>query len=74
MQRTQLRTTQLGATGLETTRVGFGARAIGGAGWARKRTRNRSRLSIALSSSASTGSTPQPHPASGARSRAAMDW
>jgi len=33
MQRTQLRTTQLGATGLEITRVGFGAWAIGGGGW-----------------------------------------
>jgi aryl-alcohol dehydrogenase-like predicted oxidoreductase len=33
MQRTQLRTTQLGPTGLEITRVGFGAWAIGGGGW-----------------------------------------
>jgi aryl-alcohol dehydrogenase-like predicted oxidoreductase len=36
MQQTQLRTTQLGETGLEITRVGFGAWAIGGqwaAGW-----------------------------------------
>jgi aryl-alcohol dehydrogenase-like predicted oxidoreductase len=37
MQKTQLRTTQLGNTGLEITRVGFGAWAIGGAqydwGW-----------------------------------------
>jgi aryl-alcohol dehydrogenase-like predicted oxidoreductase len=33
MQQTQLRTTQLGATGLEITRVGFGAWAIGGGGW-----------------------------------------
>jgi aryl-alcohol dehydrogenase-like predicted oxidoreductase len=31
--RTQLRTTQLGHTGLEITRVGFGAWAIGGGGW-----------------------------------------
>jgi aryl-alcohol dehydrogenase-like predicted oxidoreductase len=30
---TQLRTTQLGRTGLEITRVGFGAWAIGGGGW-----------------------------------------
>src|SRR5271166_6416430 len=33
MQQTQVRTTQLGATGLEITRVGFGAWAIGGGGW-----------------------------------------
>ena len=33
MQTTQLRTTQLGQTGLEITRVGFGAWAIGGGGW-----------------------------------------
>ncbi len=33
MHLTQLRTTQLGATGLEITRVGFGAWAIGGGGW-----------------------------------------
>ncbi len=33
MQTTQLRTTQLGTTGLEITRVGFGAWAIGGGGW-----------------------------------------
>src|SRR5476649_2795316 len=33
MQQTQLRTTQLGETGLEITRVGFGAWAIGGGGW-----------------------------------------
>src|SRR5579871_4895488 len=32
MQRTQLRTTPLGNTGLEITRVGFGAWAIGGGG------------------------------------------
>ena len=32
-QQTQVRTTQLGATGLEITRVGFGAWAIGGGGW-----------------------------------------
>jgi aryl-alcohol dehydrogenase-like predicted oxidoreductase len=33
MFKTQLRTRQLGATGLEITRVGFGAWAIGGGGW-----------------------------------------
>jgi aryl-alcohol dehydrogenase-like predicted oxidoreductase len=33
MQTTQLMTTQLGQTGLEITRVGFGAWAIGGGGW-----------------------------------------
>jgi aryl-alcohol dehydrogenase-like predicted oxidoreductase len=33
MQITQLKTTQLGNTGLEITRVGFGAWAIGGGGW-----------------------------------------
>jgi aryl-alcohol dehydrogenase-like predicted oxidoreductase len=33
MQHTQLATTELGSTGLEITRVGFGAWAIGGAGW-----------------------------------------
>ncbi len=33
MQQALLRTTQLGATGLEITRVGFGAWAIGGGGW-----------------------------------------
>ena len=33
MPRTQLRTALLGATGLEITRVGFGAWAIGGGGW-----------------------------------------
>ena len=32
-QKTQLATTQLGTTGLEITRVGFGAWAIGGGGW-----------------------------------------
>ena len=30
---TSLKTTQLGQTGLEITRVGFGAWAIGGGGW-----------------------------------------
>jgi aryl-alcohol dehydrogenase-like predicted oxidoreductase len=33
MQRTRLKTTQFGSTGLEITRVGFGAWAIGGGGW-----------------------------------------
>jgi aryl-alcohol dehydrogenase-like predicted oxidoreductase len=33
MQTTQLKTTQLGSTGLEITRLGFGAWAIGGGGW-----------------------------------------
>jgi aryl-alcohol dehydrogenase-like predicted oxidoreductase len=33
VQKTQLQTTQLGTTGLEITRVGFGAWAIGGGGW-----------------------------------------
>lgn len=33
MQKTQLRTSVLGQTGLEITRVGFGAWAIGGGGW-----------------------------------------
>ena len=33
MQTMQLKTTQLGSTGLEITRVGFGAWAIGGGGW-----------------------------------------
>jgi aryl-alcohol dehydrogenase-like predicted oxidoreductase len=33
MYQTQLKTTQLGRTGLEITRMGFGAWAIGGGGW-----------------------------------------
>jgi aryl-alcohol dehydrogenase-like predicted oxidoreductase len=33
MQATRLRTTELGHTGLEVTRVGYGAWAIGGGGW-----------------------------------------
>jgi aryl-alcohol dehydrogenase-like predicted oxidoreductase len=33
MQKTQLRTAPLGRTGLQITRVGFGAWAIGGGGW-----------------------------------------
>jgi aryl-alcohol dehydrogenase-like predicted oxidoreductase len=33
MEKTHLATTELGSTGLEITRVGFGAWAIGGGGW-----------------------------------------
>ena len=33
MYQTRLKTAQLGDTGLEITRVGFGAWAIGGGGW-----------------------------------------
>ena len=33
MYQTALKTAQLGQTGLEITRVGFGAWAIGGGGW-----------------------------------------
>ena len=33
MYQTQLKTAQLGQTGLEITRVGFGAWAIGGGDW-----------------------------------------
>jgi aryl-alcohol dehydrogenase-like predicted oxidoreductase len=33
MQKTQLKTAQLGRTGLEITRIGFGAWALGGGGW-----------------------------------------
>jgi len=33
MYKTKLKTSHLGATGLEITRVGFGAWAIGGGGW-----------------------------------------
>ncbi len=33
MQQTQLTTSKLGGTGMEITRVGFGAWAIGGGGW-----------------------------------------
>jgi aryl-alcohol dehydrogenase-like predicted oxidoreductase len=33
MEQTALKSTQLGTTGLEITRVGFGAWAIGGGGW-----------------------------------------
>src|SRR5689334_11670778 len=33
MPKTQLKTAQLGSTGLEITRIGFGAWAIGGGGW-----------------------------------------
>jgi aryl-alcohol dehydrogenase-like predicted oxidoreductase len=33
MEKTQLKTAELGTTGLAITRVGFGAWAIGGGGW-----------------------------------------
>jgi aryl-alcohol dehydrogenase-like predicted oxidoreductase len=33
MQQTRLKTTELGGTGMEITRLGFGAWAIGGGGW-----------------------------------------
>ena len=33
MEKTRLNTSQLGATGLEITTIGFGAWAIGGGGW-----------------------------------------
>ena len=33
MCQTALKTTELGQTGLQITRVGFGAWAIGGGGW-----------------------------------------
>jgi aryl-alcohol dehydrogenase-like predicted oxidoreductase len=33
VEKTLLKTTVLGKTGLEITRVGFGAWAIGGGGW-----------------------------------------
>src|SRR5271168_1943614 len=33
MRQTQLRTSGLGRTGMEITRIGFGAWAIGGGGW-----------------------------------------
>jgi aryl-alcohol dehydrogenase-like predicted oxidoreductase len=33
MDKTQLGTSKLGGTGLEITRIGFGAWAIGGGGW-----------------------------------------
>src|SRR5919108_2356404 len=33
MEKARLKTTALGETGLEITRVGFGAWAIGGGGW-----------------------------------------
>ena len=42
MQTTQLPTTQLGTTGLEITRVGFGAWAIGGSWAAPRMTPSRS--------------------------------
>src|SRR5471032_3078642 len=33
MEKTKIKTAELGSTGLEITRVGFGAWAIGGGGW-----------------------------------------
>src|SRR5471032_2794536 len=33
MEKTKIKTAELGTTGLEITRVGFGAWAIGGGGW-----------------------------------------
>jgi aryl-alcohol dehydrogenase-like predicted oxidoreductase len=33
MQTTRLQTSELGTTGLEISRIGFGAWAIGGGGW-----------------------------------------
>ena len=60
-----MRTTELGPTGMEITRVGLGAWAIGGAeydwGWASRTTTTRSPRSTARSSSASTGSTLPPY-------------
>jgi aryl-alcohol dehydrogenase-like predicted oxidoreductase len=48
-QLTELTTTPLGGTGLEITRVGFGAWAIGGSGWKggwdHRKTSSRSRRS-----------------------------
>ena len=64
MEKTQLATTELGPTGLEITRIGFGAWAIGGGGWefgwGPQDDESRSPLSTARSSSASTGSTRRP--------------
>ena len=68
METTRLTTTELGSTGLQVTRVGFGAWAIGGGGWqfgwGPRTTMSRSPRSTARSSSASTGSTPRPSTAS----------
>ena len=54
MQTTSISTSPLGQTGLEITRVGFGAWAIGGGGWefgwAPSRTTSRSPPSTARSS------------------------
>ena len=73
MQKTQLRTSPLGRTGLEITRVGFGAWAIGGGGWEFGWGPQQDDESIAAIHRAlelgSTGSTPPPRTASAARSR-----
>jgi hypothetical protein len=55
MQKTKLRTSPLGGTGMEITRVGFGAWAIGG--WDRSR---MTRRSTGPRNSGSTGSAPPP--------------
>ena len=61
---TPLPTTRLGWTGMDLTRVGFGAWAIGGAGWAyagaARTTSRRSRRFATRWSPESTGSTPPP--------------
>jgi aryl-alcohol dehydrogenase-like predicted oxidoreductase len=44
MQSTKLKTAQLRGTGLEITRVGFGAWAIGGGGWEFGRCKSDARL------------------------------
>ena len=77
MEKTQIKTAELGATGLEITRVGFGAWAIGGGGYdwgwgAPGRRRIRSLRSTTRSSSASTGSTRPPNTASVTRRRSSV--
>jgi hypothetical protein len=73
MQKTQLRTSVLGRTGLEITRVGFGAWAIGGGGWEFGWGPQRDDESIAAIHRAldlgGTGSTPRRLMASAGRSR-----
>jgi hypothetical protein len=68
MYQTTLKTTQLGQTDLEITRVGFGAWALGGGDWERGWGPQDDDESIAASS-ASTGSTPPPATASVTQSR-----
>ena len=71
MQKTELKTSQLGSTGLDITRVGFSAWAIGGgweSGWGRRRTTSRSRRSTGRLNSGSTGATPPLPAVSGVRS------